>query len=257
MASQVLIYDDLGVNAHSARALFETLKELLDPSIFIRKVDSHFLVNASWENKTVALVMGGGICRQWDLNLGERGIKKIRNYVFNGGQYIGFCAGAYFACQESCFTLNNQSPIEKRRALALFSGRAVGPIFPTQESSSVASTCALTVSFKVEEIFQKGLLYYQEGPLFNVEDSSPHVEVIGRYQDLPSCPAAILLCRAGKGRAFLSGVHPEFAWSPGLEKTDNAIFAALARVLSSQEVFRKRFWKELGRVLHLPMKVLS
>ena len=39
------------------------------------------------------------------------------------------------------------------------------------------------------------------------------VEVLGHYDDIPGKPAAIILCKVGKGKAVLSGVHFEYGCS--------------------------------------------
>ena len=126
--SQVLVYEDEGVNMQSSEALVTQLRALLDSAISIQKVGSDYLKTQSWEDKTIALVMGGGKCTPWEKSLEESGMHKIRDYVLGGGKYLGFCAGAYFASAESHFS----SLPKKNRPLAFFKGKAKGPLFDTE-----------------------------------------------------------------------------------------------------------------------------
>ncbi|HSW86719.1 MAG TPA: BPL-N domain-containing protein, partial [Rhabdochlamydiaceae bacterium] len=83
---QVLIFDDDGVNKESVEAIHSQLQDILDRSISIYKVDGNYLRTQPWEEKTISLFMGGGICKVWDERLGKEGIDKIRRFVLNGGK---------------------------------------------------------------------------------------------------------------------------------------------------------------------------
>lgn len=252
---QALVYDDEGVDQPSTDALVKQLRSILDQSIKVKKVNSTYLITNSWENKTIVLIMGGGVCSKWDQQLGEIGIQKIRNYIVEkGGNYIGFCAGAYFACAETNFQLINQPLIHKKRSLSLFDGRAIGPIIPTNNYRSLSSAIVARVSFETKELSQSGSLYYQGGCFFDIHQDSEQTKIIARYQHLtPQLPAAIQ-CTAGKGKAFLCGLHPEFSWSGNLKMGSNRTFLKLASTLATQEFFRKRVWEQIGKLLSLPLK---
>lgn len=56
-------------------------------------------------------------------------------------------------------------------------------------------------------------VYYNGGCAFIAPEEHPNTQVISRYQDIESNPAAIVECTVGKGRAILSGVHPEYSHS--------------------------------------------
>jgi len=241
--AQALVFSDKGVCLPSAKALEEQLKRLLGSSIAVVQVDGEYLRTQKWEDKTVVLAMGGGVCSEWDQQLQAEGIQKIQNYVRRGGKYIGFCAGAYFAAAKSCF-----GAIEKSRPLAFFPGRAVGPLVKG-DYLSLSGARAAEVSFKMKGTAVDGVLYYQGGCLFDVEDDSAAVEIIGRYRGLEK--AAAVFCRVGKGYAFLSGTHPEFKWSINLSNGANKEYRQLVEKLSSQEMFREKVWEEIGSKLGL------
>jgi biotin--protein ligase len=248
---QALIYADKGVCLPSADALVRQLKLLLDPSVSVFKVDSHYLRTEDWEDRTAVLVMGGGSCRFWDEQLQAEGIDKIHRYVVGGGRYIGFCAGAYFASAESCFQLSDQL-IKKTRSLAFFPGRARGPLVDSDDYLSLKTARAAEVCFKIRGSSEIGSLYYQGGCLFEVEEDSSEVEIMSAYCSLGK--AAAVFCKVGRGCAFLDGTHPEFQWSANLSEGSVSLFSDLADKLSLQEVFRQKVWEEIGIKLTLPVR---
>ncbi len=249
MSLQALIYADKGVCLPSANALEEQLKALLDPSISVLKVDGEYLRTKSWEAKTVVLVMGGGSCRYWDEQLQELGIEKINRYVREGGRYMGFCAGAYFASAESYFELSDRI-IEKSRPLAFFPGKAMGPLVDRDDYLSLKAARAAEVSYKIRGVLKAGALYYQGGCLFDIEKDSDAVEIMSTYRGLEK--AAAVFCKVGEGCAFLDGTHSEFKWQASLGE---GCYSELAGKLSAQEMFRQEVWEEIGVKLKLPVRV--
>ncbi len=241
-----LVYDDEGTSSCSAYALVSQLKKLLDSRVNICKVGSAYLREKQWENKTVLLVMGGGVCSSWEKNLGEEGIFKIHHYVTAGGKYLGLCAGAYFASSESHFQPPNREPLVKKRPLSFFEGRAVGPLSEIEEYLSPEAAFAAPVSFSLEGDLRQGKLYYQGGCYFEKHSSA---SVMGTYEGLPIA----VLCPVGEGLAFLLGPHPEFEWSENLK--ENRLCGDLARELIPEEPFREEVWIEIGKRLGLPCRV--
>jgi biotin--protein ligase len=250
MSLQALVYADKGVCHPSANALERQLKALLDPSVKVCKVDGEYLRSQPWEEKTVVLVMGGGSCQQWDEQLQNAGIEKIQRYVREGGRYMGFCAGAYFASAESSFKLSDRT-IEKRRPLAFFPGKAIGPLVNNDDYLSLKASRAAEVSFKIRGVAEAGALYYQGGCQFDIEEDSDAVEILSMYSGLEK--AAAVFCKVGKGYAFLDGTHPEFKWAPSLVEETKSYYHDLAGKLSSQEMFRQKVWEEIGVKLQLPV----
>jgi len=62
--AQALVFSDKGVCLPSAKALEEQLKRLLGSSIAVVQVDGEYLRTQKWEDKTVVLAMGGGVCSE-------------------------------------------------------------------------------------------------------------------------------------------------------------------------------------------------
>lgn len=251
--SQALVYRDKGVCGQSADALADQLRSLLDPSVAVMQVGAEYLRREFWEDKTVALAMGGGICSLWDEQLQKEGIEKIHQYVAEwGGKYIGNCAGAYYASAESDFQLGPQS-IHKTRSLRFFPGRAVGPLVKHEDYLSLEAARAAKVRFKIGGSSEMGYLYYQGGCLFERVQESHGVEVLGTYEGFER--AAAVFCRVGKGAAVLHGTHPEFQWTENLSQKPGSLYHQLVKRLSTQELFRQKMWTEIVGKLDLPIKM--
>lgn len=227
----ICVYHGKGSCDLSTNALIEQLSQSFSQ---IQKVDSHFLKTERWELSTSALIMGGGKCSTWEEELEQAGMEKIHEFVFKGGKFVGFCAGAYFSASYSRFSLLNGLLIEKRRPLKLFEGKAVGPLFPTDNPLGLESAKAVSIRLGKET----GYCYYQGGCYFETEDQ---VEVLAHYAN--DRPAMIK-----KKSALLCGFHPEFSWE-NLGRYSDPIFGKLADTLSQQEPFRRKVWKKI--VSHL------
>ncbi len=251
---QALIFHDKGVNEQSVLALEHQLKEILDPKVVINKVDAKYLATQAWEERTVVLVMGAGICSEWDILLGEMGIRKIEQYVRKGGKFIGLCAGAYFVSAESRFEIPNQKAIEKKRSLRFFDGKAIGPLVHAEDYLSSLAARAAEVCFKIQDHLENGSLYYQGGCYFSIDHDTKHTQILARYRHLAYLRAAAIKCKVGKGAAFLCGLHPEFSWPKKLKESGDHALTKLAKLLCDQESFRKRIWKLIGKTLKLPLR---
>jgi glutamine amidotransferase-like uncharacterized protein len=250
---KALVYLDEGCCYHSAKALCNQLKEILDPKeIEVETVDSSYLKKEDWRKNTKVLAFGGGACGQWEKNLGEKGMDNIREYAKEGGSIIGLCAGSYFLSASSYFKLKSTPAIEKERSLPFFSGKAIGPILETDKHLSPEAARAMEVAFTINGIVKKGSIYYQGGCYFSVpKTSSAKVVAACEYDRLP----VAVNCSFGKGvdNVFLSGLHPEFTWSSKLRGAGHPALADLAEKLSDQETFRQEVWKEIGTRLKLPL----
>lgn len=250
---QVLVYNDEGVNSESALGLKNELQNILDRSILVSQVGSDYIKNEPWEKRTIAVAFGGGVCSKWDENLGLEGMQKVRNYIYNGGTYIGTCAAAYWVATESFFSLTNQAPLIKKRPMPFFEGRAVGPIIDVEDYKKLSAACALKVSCTINEKRQSGHFYYQGGCSFEIDESDPKIDVVARYLDILPGKVAAMTCKVGNGKAFLSGLHPEFS-SPQVGENAPSPLLRLAKTLSKEETFRSDFWQEIGHRLDLPLK---
>lgn len=249
-AQQILIYAGEGAATMNVKALTEQFRTLVGSSILIREVSSRYIKTENWEKNTVALVMGGGDCSTVDASLGEEGNKKIYDYVAGGGNYLGFCAGAYYKSASSYFALKGKSPLEKKRPFPFYSGKAIGPIVPTQDHLSTTAARAVKVAFNFKDKPKEGLVYYQGGCFFDIEKSTKTTKILGQYSD---GKAAAVECDVEKGKAFLFGPHIEFSWTEKLKEVSDRAFSQLASLLVPQESFRLQIWEEIIPRLSLPM----
>jgi len=152
-----------------------------------------------------ALCVPGGNMYEYAEDISAAGKDNIQGFIERGGGYIGICGGAYFAAAEVVWR-GDQLPMTP---LGLFSGRAVGPIkeiflYPEY------GMCQINLLDSEHPITQSEpdsiwVLYYW-GPAFNPAPDAL-VDVLGVY-DIGGRPA-MLAFDYGRGRVFLSGVHPE------------------------------------------------
>lgn len=157
---------------------------------------------------------GGGASKQGTA-IGEQGREKLRNYIKNGGSYLGICAGAYLATsgfEWSLKILNAEtiSPAEWKR------GKAFLDLEITEEGK--------TIFGNVTDVFK---CRYNNGPLLQpmkLLDIPPYTTAayfrseVSNNETTPGVmihtPAAIF-SHYGKGRVFVVSPHPEN--TPGLE----------------------------------------
>jgi glutamine amidotransferase-like uncharacterized protein len=151
------------------------------------------------------LYMTGGWAVPYNRDLRNGGLAKIRNFVKQGGGYIGVCAGAFFAADYIYW--------ESKRyeyPLDLFPGFAKGPITEIAPWPRF-KLCRIHLS-KTPHPITKGepasleSLYYG-GPWFDIPPGLK-ADVIA-YYDFNRLPV-MLAYEYGQGRVFLTGVHTEF-----------------------------------------------
>src|SRR3972149_6424401 len=95
---EVLIYDGPGVFKDSVRSLKEVLSQMGLPWSVkeVSVVNGRLLPPPEkWKRGKTLFVMTGGRCQSWDQELSSS-IEKIRQFVNEGGFYLGICAGGYF-----------------------------------------------------------------------------------------------------------------------------------------------------------------
>lgn len=160
------------------------------------------------------VIFPGGAARSQANAIGETGRKNVREYVRNGGGYVGICAGAYLACSNFEWGLGilNASTVSAKwqrgsgyldmeltpagsgllgDARGIFKVRYNnGPVIKPGESTELPAFTTLSL-FRSEVA--------ENGAPVGVMVNSP-AQVISAF---------------GKGRVFISSPHPEN--TPGLE----------------------------------------
>lgn len=183
--------------------------------------------------------------------LGREGNSRIRDYVENGGVFVGFCAGAYYACEN----ISYQNPVgvskSQRPGLDFFKATAKGPqphlgreILDNDNWNDVIVT-RLEYKNKKSQL-EKVHVCYGNGPaLTQIQDQD--IKALAHYSQVPGKPVAVASKNVGKGLALFIGVHPEIT-STHIEK-DNALnninVKRLIESLSPYEQERLVFWNDM------------
>ena len=104
-AHQVLVYSGPGVSALSLSHTVLTLSLLLLPHYTVQPASPQLLATEPWEPSCALLVIPGGRDLPFvdELSVKTKVTRRIKEYVEEGGRYLGICAGAYFGAEEVRF----------------------------------------------------------------------------------------------------------------------------------------------------------
>ena len=157
------------------------------------------------------LVVPGGTGGGQGKALEEKGRQEIRNYVKQGGKYLGICAGAYLATNDYEWSLNIlNAKVADRKHWA----RGHGPV-------QIAFTDKGTELLKPKQK-QSEIIYWQ-GPLLAPGDSKelPAFESLAKYETeiaengapvgVMKGTTAIATATFGQGHVLCFSPHPEKA----------------------------------------------
>jgi glutamine amidotransferase-like uncharacterized protein len=197
----VALYSDRGVWSESVQATEQMFQWM---GYATERLNAGDIKDGALDNFSILCVPGGNMY-QYAQDLSSTGIENIKNFVRDGGGYVGICGGAYFAGEKIVWR-GNQLPMS---SLEFFPGTAKGPfddIVPYPDSGM----CRVNITDTTHPITRSEpdsvwILYYW-GPAFIPEDNAD-VTILGRYHitDQPM----MLALNYGHGRAFLIGTHPE------------------------------------------------
>jgi glutamine amidotransferase-like uncharacterized protein len=168
------------------------------------------IFNGALNNYNV-LIMPGGDMWQYGSNLSIAGMAKIKNYVSQGGGYIGICGGAYFAANLIVWRgwANQPRVYDSMSGLNLFQGTADGPI-EDFAPSYVDINCQIAIIKKgnpiVTDLPDFISPYYDHGPMFLFNDSI-NIATLGRT--IVGNKKILLFFKYNAGKVFLTGAHPE------------------------------------------------
>ncbi|ACZ33110.1 biotin--protein ligase family [Chlamydia pneumoniae LPCoLN] len=211
LRNQVLVYCSEGVSPYYLRHTIRFLKHYStqEGAFDILRVDGNFLIkNPFWEETTRLLVFPGGADRPYHRVLHGLGTARIFQYVSEGGNFLGICAGAYFGSKMIYFYEPEGAPLQGARDLGFFPGTAKGPAY--RGNFSYVSPSGVRVSPQLFSDFGLGYAMFNGGRFFEGSEGYPGVNIESRYDDLPGKPASIVSRIVGKGLAVLSGPHIEY-----------------------------------------------
>ncbi len=138
------------------------------------------------------LIMPGGQTEQILSGLGSDGLEEIREFIRNGGGYVGICSGAYLAAETVEVpgrpTGLGVMDIKNRRE----AGEKIRTIEVLAPEHAIFAGCTRAID-----------LWYQNGPAM---EPGHGVEALARYED---GAFAVACCSYGKGTVVVFSPHPE------------------------------------------------
>eukprot|EP00884_Botryococcus_braunii_P011023 jgi/Botrbrau1/19922/Bobra.0059s0039.1 len=129
MTRKALVYAGDGAGSRSVASTIRSLKRAL-PNIVVERILPEDVLESQWQEDCILFVMPGGADLPYCRRLNGKGNSLIREYVENGGAYLGLCAGAYYACARVEFEVgDSRLEVVGERELRFFSGIARGSVY--------------------------------------------------------------------------------------------------------------------------------
>jgi len=197
----VALYSDLGTWEKSVQAAEKMFQWM---NYTVTSVDADYINTKGLEDFSILCIPGGNMY-QYAQDISSTGMENVRNFIRNGGGYIGICGGAYFASSKVVW----QGDQLVMTPLGLFPGRAEGPINEIVPYPNY-TMCKVDISDSTHPITQSEpdsawMLYYW-GPVL-VPNKDANVTILGKY-DRVNQPT-MMAFDYDLGRVFLIGTHPE------------------------------------------------
>ena len=212
--NDIALYSDNG----AAESCVKATKNMFEwMGYTVQLITSDYIDKNDLDNFSIICFPGGNMY-QYSQDISSPGKEKIRNFISNGGGYIGICGGAYFT-GERVFWQGNQLPMEP---LAIFPGTTQGPIdeIAPYPNCKMCEVNIVDHSHPITQSEQDSLwIAYCYGPVF-LPNQGANVDILGKYEvgDKP----VIIAFEYGLGNVFIIGTHPEFE-----ENSDRDGFAPL------------------------------
>lgn len=219
----VAVYDHSGGSAKGPR----TLSSFLTTDVGIRcEVVTPEEIRDGRLAAFDVLIMPGGSGSQQAAKLGEEGRNKIKDFVRNGGGYVGICAGSYLASSQYEWSLH------------LLNAK----VFDREHWARGTGQVELDVTAAGQDLLQAGgpriEVYYGQGPLL-VPDNCPELpafEPLASYATeiaKKGAPSGVMIgttaiARAdyGKGRVICFSPHCEVTGGPRQMTISGVLWAA-------------------------------
>ncbi|GAA5983055.1 hypothetical protein JCM11641_004710 [Rhodosporidiobolus odoratus] len=235
---QVLVYNGSGVSASSRDNSLRVLRSFLSTSYDIQLVSPKTLRDEPWTRSCALLVFPGGRDLPYLFDLGGKANDRIREWVQQGGRYLGICAGAYYACNSIEFEVGTPLEVTGDRELRFFPGVCRGTVFPgfQYDSDNGAREVQLAVNRGAwrdhwQQSPETCEVWYNGGGAFfppsaPSTSSSTTYQVLATYSHVEGTAAAGVGCIVKSGKAVLWGTHPEY---PSPSSSDTAAYALKER----------------------------
>lgn len=196
----------VGVSVNELLQVFENHEDEVD----VRRITPEQIASGDLTDVDVLIHPGGSGSKQGKA-LGEEGRERVRNFVDDGGSYLGICAGGYLATNYYSWSLNLiDAKVVDRAHWARGTGMVQLQLSP--------SGCSL-FSQDADEVE----IYYGQGPLLGRHEwddpDVPDYESLAIYKTeiaekgapngvMPGT-SAIVRTNYGQGRVFCFSPHPE------------------------------------------------
>lgn len=247
MFKEITIYSGPGTDQESLSQMIRSLQtELPLKKYLIRKIGAREVALGGWRKSTEVFVIPGGRDLFYLRDLQGEAAVQISQFVEEGGVYLGICAGAYFAASAIEFEKGEPHQILGKRPLQFFPGIARGPAYGNNKYAVDSHRGVEAALISWEQSFCR--VYFNGGCFFPSAESFSTVTVLSRYVEVESEPAAIILCTVGKGKAVLSGVHPEYSL-PHLTPSKDPYLKQIFPQLKKDEPFRRNLFRTLLHVV--------
>lgn len=197
------VYTDYGAGIVSALHAKRMLEEVIGKTYEIREIKAEEVIEGKWKENAALLLMPGGVSAGYAQKLDGEGNKQIREFVQNGGAYLGICAGAYYGAGKVEFDKDNEHGYTVVRELSFYNGVVEGPTFYPFSYGTYEGTCATSI---VLPDGKKLSVYYKGGCHFLEHEKCENAEILACYEN---DKVAIVKMPFGSGVVILSGVHFE------------------------------------------------
>ncbi|GFO12757.1 biotin--protein ligase [Plakobranchus ocellatus] len=171
--SYILVYKGEGSGKDSRKHFYAALKQVVDPTYHcVDYITPEQIKEGSWMKNCHAIAFGGGYDLGFIKALGKNGTKIIREFVQQGGAYLGICAGAYWASDYIEFDKGGPLQVVGERFLKFYPGKCIGPAYPGFQYNSKKGVHAVPVLYKGCSLFMS---YLHGGGFFTLppEHGSP------------------------------------------------------------------------------------
>lgn len=233
----IYIYHDLGVSHESLQETLFSLENLLNSKYHLKTIDAKGVMDNHWSKNAKLFIMPGGADIPYLKKLKGKGNESIRNFVYNGGSYLGLCAGAYYGASMIEFDKDGPLEVTGKRELNFYPGIAKGPILATYHYDSQKGARAALITPHFDDL-KKAYVFYNGGSTFLDIYKYPATTILATYQNNQP---AIIQNKVGKGVSILSGVHIEY--SPHLlDDKDNYLKNIKAKI-EKTNIQRKQIFK--------------
>lgn len=221
--NKILLYQDY---VHNNGILYRRLSETYEQVVFC---DADDISNGALNSGVYLLVMPGGADLYYCEKLDGAGNSAIRKYVEAGGNYLGICAGAYYAAREIDW---DQGKIAGPRELRFFDGQATGPVYEFLEENNIDESWQNIVDINIGGELYPALYY--AGPVFDGAGLATY----------SNGKTAIVKTKIGKGTVILSSPHIEYRPQDLIKVTYKNQNASYNWAQNNIDKFQKRYHAE-------------